>query len=94
MASSVISKLIFHDTSDHTSSAVSVPASGMAVVNIDITKTGYTPIRVGRVQTDKGATVIIAGYQLTNNTLSVIMRNFSTSAISTVVYYSIIYIKA
>ena len=94
MATSTIRKEVTYErTSETLSNAVSVPANSYATVSIDITKSGYIPLSVSQLQTNSGASVIVAGWNMYNTGLTVVVRNFTSSAVQTRVAYKILYAK-
>lgn len=75
------------------SAAQTINAGVTQTFTLDITKSGYTPIALARLQTSITGYTCIVGWNIVDTTLNVYIRNLSSSSQSVKAVADILYVK-
>lgn len=73
------------------SASTTVSANANVSINVDITKSGYTPIAPNFLMTNAGADVIVIGWAFNDTTLTIATRNMTSGSKTFKVAYRMLY---
>ena len=83
------------ETVDVTGTAVNIPANGDSTLSATVSKDGYKPVGLTRVQNNKGSAVEIRGIWWNSSTeVSAYMHNNTNTAQNTSLYVTVVLAKS